>query len=346
MRYVTSSLLCLLIASAHAVNPPFCVDTPQKLRDAFVTAQNNGPASNEIRIVRGTYSTGGTRFVYDAGSSASDGNLVVEGGYNADCTTQIPNAALTVLDGAGLAGVLSVGGSVGSITVKYLTIQNGKNQDALGVGSVNGNATASFNIVRNSQPSGVLAGALSVAASGTIHVDNNLVYANDLGDGGGSVVILMSGNVNTFVTNNTVTGNTNASVSNPNGGVYFSYFFTSSTPAAYFSNNIFWNNSSTGLYVNGATAQAQTHLHNNDIGSANVDTSCCLNVSVAPQFVDKNVDNYHLSAASPLLGTGTTAPSGGLPLLDLDGNPRFFNGLVDLGAYERGNEIFADGFDR
>ena len=340
MKYVAGIFLAGLAASTQAA--VFCVDTPQKLRDDFITAQNNAQ-NNLIKIVRGNYSTGGVAFSYDATNSMADGNLVVRGGFNADCSTQIMNPTLTVLDGGGAAGILSVAGGSGSITVQYLTIQDGNGTTSFDVGSLAGDVTASFNIVRYNQPSSALGAALRVTAVGTIHVDNNLVHDNSLGDGYGSVAILAAGAGDSFVTNNTVTGNTNANVGQPVGGVYFSYFFTSATPSAYFSNNIFYNNSNYGLYVN-STAVPQSHLSNNDIGTTNLDTTCCANVSRAPQFVDKVGGNFHLAATSPLLGGGTTAPMGGLPLIDLDGNPRFFNGLVDLGAYERGDVIFANGF--
>jgi hypothetical protein len=71
------------------------------------------------------------------------------------------------------------------------------------------------------------------------------------------------------------------------------------------------------------------------------------NVDVDPLFVSGG--NFHLAATSPLLAQGTTTPAGGLPTIDLDGNSRVYNALtnsVDMGAYEHGDEIFEDSFDR
>ncbi|MDR3387707.1 MAG: choice-of-anchor Q domain-containing protein [Rudaea sp.] len=80
---------------------------------------------------------------------------------------------------------------------------------------------------------------------------------------------------------------------------------------------------------------------NNDIG--NPAPSVNGNLSVDPHFGGSG--NYQLAATSPLLGMGTTTPVGGLPTINLNGNPRSYSGLVDIGAYERGDEIFGDGFE-
>jgi hypothetical protein len=48
---------------------------------------------------------------------------------------------------------------------------------------------------------------------------------------------------------------------------------------------------------------------------------------------------------SPLLGQGTLTPAGGLFTIDLEGHPRTFNNTIDMGAYERGDEIYSSDFD-
>lgn len=54
-----------------------------------------------------------------------------------------------------------------------------------------------------------------------------------------------------------------------------------------------------------------------------------------PQFVGLANGNYHLSASSPAINTGTTdLPSYVLPLVDLDELPRIMYGALDMGAYE------------
>ena len=56
------------------------------------------------------------------------------------------------------------------------------------------------------------------------------------------------------------------------------------------------------------------------------------NTTNAPQFVDAAVGNYRLSTNSPCIDRGNNAYVQGTK--DLDGNPRFLNGVVDMGAYE------------
>ena len=339
--HVTASTAAVVLfaVASDAVATPFCVKTPQDLRDAFVTAQNNH-LSNTIKLAAGIYATDGARFNYDATMAGTDGNVIVRGGYNPDCTAQSPNPGLTVLDGGGASDVLAVSANNGAVTVEYLTVRNGSGSGALQIGSLLDAASLRFTIVTGNQADV----AASIAAVGAIRVENNLVYANSVGSFDGSIKVFISGNATTYITNNTVTGNT-ASGTYPYGGIFVGYFFNASaTPPIYVSNNILWNNATYGLYAYDFAAGHVTRAHN-DIGQTNVTKPACCELNVSPQFVDKDNGNFHLDAASPLLGTGTTAPPGGLPPLDLDGNPRSFNGLVDPGAYERGDIIFRNGFD-
>jgi len=38
-------------------------------------------------------------------------------------------------------------------------------------------------------------------------------------------------------------------------------------------------------------------------------------------------------------------PASSLPTIDIEGHARTFNGTVDMGAYERGDEIFSGEFE-
>ena len=56
------------------------------------------------------------------------------------------------------------------------------------------------------------------------------------------------------------------------------------------------------------------------------------NITTAPRFADRAGGDGHLQADSPCINAGdNTAVSGET---DLDGNPRIFGGIVDIGAYE------------
>jgi len=82
-------------------------------------------------------------------------------------------------------------------------------------------------------------------------------------------------------------------------------------------------------------------LEYNDIGTPGgspADTDIG-NVSIAPQFVDRNGGDFHLAGDSTLFGL-TPDPIG---RLDLDGHPLPRFGRADPGAYEE--TIFTDGFD-
>ncbi|MBN1806627.1 MAG: right-handed parallel beta-helix repeat-containing protein [Sedimentisphaerales bacterium] len=50
-------------------------------------------------------------------------------------------------------------------------------------------------------------------------------------------------------------------------------------------------------------------------------------------------DNFHLAPCSPAIDSGTNQTDPLLPPMDLDGNPRIINDIVDLGAYESIDKI-------
>ena len=65
------------------------------------------------------------------------------------------------------------------------------------------------------------------------------------------------------------------------------------------------------------------------------------NITGDPQFVDAANDDYRLQSTSSAINVGDNTVSG-LPNEDLDGNPRFFDSTVDIGAYEHGNASVND----
>ncbi|HLH56203.1 MAG TPA: immunoglobulin domain-containing protein [Verrucomicrobiae bacterium] len=71
--------------------------------------------------------------------------------------------------------------------------------------------------------------------------------------------------------------------------------------------------------------------------------SCCTaplpgsgtgNITNSPLFVSAAQANFRLQPGSPCFNTGNNLYNGANGLTDLDGNPRFFDSVVDMGAYE------------
>ncbi|MEA3475208.1 MAG: choice-of-anchor Q domain-containing protein [Candidatus Cloacimonadota bacterium] len=59
------------------------------------------------------------------------------------------------------------------------------------------------------------------------------------------------------------------------------------------------------------------------------------NIDADPMFVDTLNNNYQLLQGSPCIDAGTPDTTGlNLPETDLAGNPRIYNGRIDIGAYE------------
>jgi hypothetical protein len=329
------SLLVSVPTSAHV----WCVSTADDLRSKLLIAASNSE-DDTIELVRGTYLDAGNEFSFN---STQGFGLVIDGGFDAGCTHTAMNPRFTILDGGGLTQVLSTN-SPGRVTLRYLTIRNGMRSGSSGGGlQMNGSGPASeaildFDILSNNA-SDYAVGAAYIGVDGPIHIDGNLVVGNSAPNNGGLYVYVGTTSI-VYMTNNTVTGNT---VTSPGTGpIVFINYSNPAIPSAYVSNNVFWGNtSSTDLQFYDSRAQ----LASNDYASIQGAPAggSAGNVSVNPLFA--GTGDFHLSSTSPLLGAGTLTPVGGLPGTDIEGHPRTFNNLVDMGAYERGDEIFVDGFD-
>ena len=340
MKSVVVFLLLAAFAPCRAA--PLCTHDSAELRTNLAMALASN-ANDTIAIVRGTYDTGGSTFSY-AAPNATSGNLTIEGGFNSDCSTQIKNPALTILNGDSTSTVLLLTGSA-AMSVRYLTIQHGYGNPGGGgmfLTSVSGPVIIDYNIFRdNSGYNFVGVGANITSASSTqaLRFDGNLLVRNIASASDGAGDVGNAGMGNTYVTNNTVSDN--QAGSGQVGGLFVSANYNAGSVAADISNNIFWGNDNFGLGVIGAPT-----LVNNDYGmiSGTPGAGSSGNLQVNPQFVGGG--DYRLSASSPLLAQGDLTPAGNLPTIDLEGHARSFNGTVDMGAYERGDKIFADGLDR
>jgi hypothetical protein len=236
--------------------------------------------------------------------------------------------------------VLELHSQGGSLEVDWLTIQNG---DATGAGAglyIDGTGgqvvSVSNTIIRNNHAAdtagGIYATVGSNASDDVLLFEGNLIVGNSA-DQGSSAGVLIAHGAGATIAGNTITLNT-TTLSSGIGGLSFGPNNSCNCAVV---NNIFWDNSNFGLFL----TDGNVDLEYNDIGilGGSPASNDVGNVSVGPQFVDRDNGDFHLAGNSPVLAL-TPNPIGNF---DLDGHrlPRY--GHADLGAYEE--TIFADRFD-
>ena len=177
-------------------------------------------------------------------------------------------------------------------------------------------ATIEGNLIAHHEREGIV---LAGYGAGHSIIKNNIV-TDCFGIGGNSVYYSPQ------IINNTI-------VNNRANGIYFWY---AGTPAI--KNNIIVHNRQNGIAIGGIPgnfAQAITSHNNvweNGVNYFNCDPGVG-SISMNPSFSNESIGNYRLNATSPCIDAGTNE-SPGTTLTDLDGNPRIYNGVVDMGAFE------------
>jgi hypothetical protein len=337
--------ICAQQASALVTT---CVHNPTELQAALTAAQGSTDQNN-INIARGFYAAGSTFAFYSLAST--QGQLDVTGGYDSNCTVTTQDPAGTILDGGGSNVVMTLE-SWGGISVRWLTIQNGyqignvSGTGGLQVESITGAVIVHYNIIRNNRTNGSFGGmyvatdpgTFSTTSTGNMTIWGNLLVDNTAAEEPAGAFLYNSGSGTISVTNNTVANN----MLSENGVGLTGGIKIESTDNTYVSNNILYANTANTYDLFGYGTLV---LIDNDIGprGGTIDPSSTGNVSVDPKFTGD--PDYHLLPTSTLLGIGTLTPQGGLPTIDLEGHARTDNNHVDLGAYERGDKIFSDGYD-
>jgi len=235
--------------------------------------------------------------------------------------------------------------SSGQITISYNIFS--KNSAQIGGGVYAEGSSGEIVITSNRFIDNVAAtnGGGAYAKGERVILTNN-VFNNNISYDGGGLYITASNKSNLI--NNTIYGN---QARNYGGGIYFDPGAPNFIANIY--NNIIYNNQAQSqsdpndgdeLYISNGTI----YLYNNNFGpNCNYVTgqsegcviktfyySSANNFSADPLFVDVTNRDFHLSAGSPCINAGNNdAPD--LPQTDIEGYPRIFNGVVDLGAYER-----------
>lgn len=177
-------------------------------------------------------------------------------------------------------------------------------------------------------------------ASGSVasRVINNLVTGTSyvMGVQPGAVSVLVTaGSGDLLVANNTLAGNDTG-------------FFADAQPGAslggVLANNIIAGNSRKGIVIDALVAPSFDNGHNIVFGNASDDfVPGPGTLLLDPLFV--GAGDYHLQPSTPARDAGNDLHVPADITNDLDGAARIIGPAVDIGAYERPDSVFADGFE-
>jgi hypothetical protein len=347
------ALAWLVPQKGHA--DPECASNETELRQALADA--SAGITDEIRLMEGTYFTGGQKFSFN---STLAQNLSISGGWYYDhdpCDFQHPRADGTVLDGQNVTAVLDlefVANAPGTtLSISNLTLRNGATSTngesaALAMFGALGQVLRVQNVVVMSShntttpPLNIFTNVVTLNSFADIYFINNVIadsssnYANlaifaeystqtvymhnntlVLNGAGFGGLFDSNGGTAFRMANNAIAGNTNIDFNSRNSGEPIRVWL--------YSNLGYWGYSS---IVTAPLIQA-------DVGN---------DMAIDDRFV--GALDFRPAAGSPLVNRGLNAPFGGSSIYDVDGNPRVDLGVVDVGAYESTRErIFANAFE-
>lgn len=347
----------------------FCVSTETQLRAALATIGSSFDSSvNEVRLTQGVFFTGTQ--VFEVQVSGPTGDTIVSGGWtSADatpCDVQSIDARLTVLDAQSTSQVLSIrrnsvsNNATPLIRVSNLTIRNGSSttgsagltiRNSFGDIEVDNVVLHGHRMVDAQFVNGV---AVTLDASRRdIRLRNSLLYDNL-----GNCVCLfplpsalftsldLNSNRNWYATNNTIVAGPDESAS---------ALRMQSDGNFWVINNVLRGGVAYTSSITGAGSALDPlvrQLFNNFASTPTTDRATLLssqsNTMVAPEL---DPLSRGLLPSSPLVNAGLGAPPGGLPGLDVLGQPRVFGTFVDVGAIELQQapvlpvRIFGNGFE-
>jgi CSLREA domain-containing protein len=358
-------------AGAFEFQPPLCVTSSAELQSALTFAATNG-IDDEIRIAVGHYPAPGNGFLYTIQvANGDEADITLSGGWTTlgnDPCGQLGSQSPfdTVLDGGGAGRVMSIvvrGHS--DVHVSRLSFVDGLAPGGGGSGGLTLTGTSqepyrgAMVVERNafigsqaefagglSVFSGAFAGDARFVVSGNVFLDN---HASD-NWGAASVAAFadpggVSGESGLFLIGNTALFNGSDAGGDPVGGIYVG---AAGDIRRVVANNLLWGNDGADLLMAGADGYELLH---NNLGERSgfepgIDFG---NLSVAPQFEPcAACDDLVPASGSALIDAGLV-PDGNagwsLPALDLRGEVRVRGQSVEIGAWENGDHLFADGFE-
>lgn len=251
-----------------------------------------------------------------------------------------------IITGFRITGVTALG-------LPYAGIRCNNSSPAITNNIISGNkeyditCDSSFPFITNNTISGNGYGIHCSSSSGTI--TNNTMLGNYYG------IVCISSSL--IITNNTILRNsydgiycfsscptiTNNTIS---GNRWHGIYCFSSSPTIY--NNIITENGTSnanyyGIYrsdINSNLVIDYNNVYNNGLGGNNNYYNCSTHpndISSDPQFI--SLSDFHLQSTSHCIDKGSNTYVPSWLTIDKDGNPRIFNGIVDIGAYEYQGKI-------
>lgn len=339
----------LLLTAAAAEAAVFCVDTGPELQQALMAAASNGEADT-IKVEAGTYEgSGAIAFGY---STSQNFGLSLSGGFLSNCALQILQPGFTRLSGSDARQVISLHGAPGSsgaLSISNLTISDGFTSQAgggllIGAGGFFGNVSVTRVVFERNTSTGA-GGGMSVYSEGLVNVLNNMFLLNRCGLSSCAFTATVNAaspvGFRAWFGNNTIVGN--ACVSGSDCFATGARFGGSASSVFY--NNVFAANTLGDLLLQNFSG-GSTEIYNNNLVSLSGTPPAVMAGNIAfanPQFVNLLDDDLRPEFDSPLRNAGTS----NFALLhdDLAGDLRVNEGVVDIGAYENIDQMFADGFE-
>jgi hypothetical protein len=335
LRAAFAAIVCLC-ASTRLDAAVFCVKDTPALNAAMTIAQSNGE-DDVIQMQAGVFTPSAPSFMYQSDEAHS---LTIAGGYftlpeMAACAYQLPGAGFTIIDGGASKAALYIDATAAesSISVSNLTVRNALSSSLVpalrlvGAGAV----TLDNVVVRASQADSYVAQISSTNSQAQVR---NCAFVDNASLAPDAKAVLVSANAGVtpavVFDNNTVAGNLGMAGALLGGSGDMTI-----------ANNVLWNNGGTDLILAGnGNAELSSNDYGTRSGSSNSDVDA---MHVDPGFIAPG--DFRLRSDSPLRDAGDNAAIGGIGSWDAEGGERVVYGVVDRGAYEVSDIIFAYGCD-
>lgn len=348
-RFATAALIAFA-PFAQAAN--YCVGTPAQLAAALTDSATNGQ-NDGIRLLPGIY----TRVPADAQTPMfslvleNGYSLVISGGWNPGCNSQITQAAsATVIDGDyshRLFSVATPGGTFsGTFSLLNMTFRRGTVLGDYPLIDIAPDPLSTVNttidnvaFIENTRfGTGTSAAVRIHGSKGTLRVRSSLFRENTAS----TIAVQIDVGGYLYFNGSTVSGNRATTAVTGIGGVRFNGF---DAVEAHISNSVIWGNTSGSGPIDLYAHSLDLVFHNSHLGTR----SYYFSAPVAYELTEGDprvisATNPRPLPDSPLRNSGVSNPIGGSTNYDIDGRPRNFEGTPDRGAYEF-EVLFSSGFE-